>query len=105
MLADVRNPTALSARQRAYFDWASGYLALANTDFARAREFFETVTIERLRTSNDRSILACHLAQVAIGLRDDKAARVELERARSHTHKPGVDLLIKSIENELSAEA
>ena len=105
LLADVHSPTALSAAQRSYFDWASGYLALADTDFARARRYLETVKRERLRTSNERSILACHPAQAAAAMGDRSAAKVELDLARSQTHKPGVDLLIENIENDLSTEA
>jgi outer membrane PBP1 activator LpoA protein len=101
LLREVRHPSALSPVQRAYYGWATGYLALAERDYARARHHFDTVEHIRLRTTNDRSILACHRAQAAAGSGDLDMARSELERARSQPHKPGVDLLIDKIEKEL----
>jgi len=101
LLREVRHPSALSPVQRAYYGWATGFLALSERDYAGARHHFDRVEHARLRTTNDRSILACHRAQAAAGAGDPDCARSELERARSQPHKPGVDLLIDSIEQEL----
>jgi outer membrane PBP1 activator LpoA protein len=103
LLEEVRHPAALSPIQRAYHDWAAGYLALSARDYPRAGQHLEAVETGRLRTSNDRSILSCHRAQAAAGQGDAEAARSELARARSSPHKPGVDMLIESIERDLSA--
>ena len=105
LLRQVRHPSALSPVQRAYYGWASGYLALSQRDYAGARSHLDTVEAGRLRTTNDRSILSCHRAQVAAGAGDPGLARAELDRARAQPHKPGVDLLIESIEKDLPGAA
>lgn len=102
LLREVRRPSALSHVQRAYYGWANGYLALSQRDYAGARHHLDAVEDVRLRTSNDRSILSCHRAQAAAGAGDPGMARAQLEQARAQAHKPGVDLLIESIEKELS---
>jgi hypothetical protein len=101
LLREVRFPSALTRAQRAYYGWALGFLSLSGRDYRNARRLLDRVDAGRLRTSNDRSILDCHRAQAAAGAGDPAAARAELERARAQPHKPGVDLLIGSIDDDL----
>lgn len=98
LIAKVREPERLTDQNRAYYHWIRGMLALERGDLAPAREHLETAGRGKLRTANDRSIVACQTAEVCARLGDRAAAQVYLTNARAQPHKPQVDELIAKVE-------
>jgi hypothetical protein len=50
-----------------------------------------------LRTENDRSLVHCLLAEVALQEADKATAREHLHHARALQHRPDVDKLIRKL--------
>ena len=82
LIGKVFDPNSLNPQSRAYYHWVHGMLALKHGDLNRARDFLDLAATGKLRTSNDRSMVACTLTQIALAKGDRVAAEEQLQKAR-----------------------
>ncbi len=104
LITKISDPSKLNSQNRAYYNWVKGAVAMSRGEYGQAKDFFELAASGALRTSNDRSAIACCLAEIAAKTGDQTAANEQLEKARSEPHKPGIDGVISDIEKMLQAE-
>jgi hypothetical protein len=102
LLNQILSPAWLRSQDRAYYEFFRGVLATEREDWEASRDHFPTALRHNLRTSNDRAMVECALAEALLRAGDPAAARNQLEAARSHDHKPEVDLAIREVEEMLS---
>ena len=101
----VRWPRLLSPRYRGYYNWLQGVGLAIEGRIAPARDHLLQARRWRFRTENDRSIMECQLADMAIRCGEPAQAWSHLGRARTLRHHPRVDTLIASVEARIPAEA
>lgn len=102
LIDKVLHPDSLNDQHRAYFNWIKGVLAGKENDLTTARKFLIAAQDGELRTMNDRCIVACLLAEIALKLDDPVEARAQLDLVRSQPHKPQVDAMVEAIEAMMS---
>jgi hypothetical protein len=102
LLDQVLCPDWLRSQDRAYYEFLRGILATEREDWGTARDHFLTALRHNLRTSNNRAMVECALAETLLSAGDPDAAREHLDMARSHDHKPEVELAIRKVEDMLS---
>ncbi|WP_127476845.1 hypothetical protein [Sulfurivermis fontis] len=85
-LRSVRWPQLLSPRSRAYYHWLRGVLEAADGRLEAARVHLLVAATGALRTENDRSLVQCLLAELALqqGNRAAAAEHVRLANALGH---------------------
>jgi hypothetical protein len=98
LLRKVADPEKLNPQARAYHDWIKGVVTTARGELEQARPYLESAVGGALRTSNDRSLALCCLAEVAAKSGNRGEAGEILERARAEPHTPSVDQVIANIE-------
>ena len=96
-------PRLLSKRNQAYQHWMEGVLLAAECQFSLAREQLLMASSGEIQTENDRSLIQCLLAEVAMQLDDCIAARDHLALARRLQHHEQVDRMIAAGEARLQA--
>lgn len=96
-LALVRWPNLLDAESLAYYHWLKGVVDVADNRFAAAKVHLLVASSGQLRTENDRSLVHCLLAEVALQERDIALARQHLHHARALQHHPEVDRMISNL--------
>lgn len=101
----VRWPRLLSPRYRGYYHWLQGVGLAIEGRIAPARDHLLQARRWRFRTENDRSIMECQLADMAIRCGEPAQAWSHLGHARTLRHHPRVDTLIASVEARIPAEA
>ena len=101
----VRWPRLLSPRYRGYYHWLQGVGLAIEGRIAPARDHLLQARRWRFRTENDRSIMECQLADMAIRCGEPAQAWGHLGHARTLRHHPTVDTLIASVEARIPAEA
>ena len=101
----VRWPRLLSPRWRAYYHWLQGVALVIEGRVFPARDHLLAARRWRFRTTNDRSIMECQLADMAIRCGEPAQAWGHLRHARGLEHHPVVDALIASVEARIPAEA
>jgi hypothetical protein len=101
----VRWPRLLSPRYRGYYHWLQGVGLAVEGRLAPARDHLLQARRWRFRTENDRSIMECQLADMAIRCGEPAQAWSHLGHARVLRHHPVVDTLIASVEARIPAEA
>jgi hypothetical protein len=101
----VRWPRLLSPRYRGYYHWLQGVGLAIEGRIAPARDHLLQARRWRFRTENDRSIMECQLADMAIRCGEPAQAWSHLGHARTLRHHPVVDTLIASVEARIPAEA
>lgn len=101
----VHWPRLLSPRWRAYYHWLQGVTLAVEGRIAPARDHLLQARRWRFRTENDRSIMECQLADMAIRCGEPAQAWGHLRQARTLVHHPVVDALIASVEDRIPAEA
>jgi uncharacterized membrane-anchored protein len=102
-LRQVRDPARLRKQDRAYYEFLAGVAAQGRGDLGGARAHLTAAATGRLRTDNMRSIVQCHLAEVALASGDSDGAREHLDAARRLSHAPAVDRVIGDLEGRLPA--
>ncbi len=103
LLVHVLWPGALTPQNRAYFHWLHGVLAVSDLRFEDARQHLLEAAAGAIQTENDRSLIQCLLAEVALNLGDPRAARDHLQLARELQHPAGVDRMIAQLERRLGS--
>jgi hypothetical protein len=101
----VRWPRLLSPRWRAYYHWLQGVALAIEGRLAPARDHLLQARRWRFRTENERSIMECQLADMAIRCGEPAQAWGHLSQARRFVHHSAVDALIASVEDRIPAEA
>jgi hypothetical protein len=100
-LRQVRDPARLRPQDRAYYEFLAGVVAQGRGELDRARVHLTAAASGRLRTDNVRSIVQCHLAEVALASGDGAGARWHLGEAHRLPHAPAVDGVISGLEAKL----
>jgi len=96
-LVQIRWPNLLDAESLAYYRWLKGVIEVADGRFAAAKVHLLVAASGSLRTENDRSLVHCLLAEVALQEADKATAREHLHHARALQHRPDVDKLIHKL--------
>lgn len=104
-LAHALWPTLMSARNRAYHDWMAGVVAAADCRFEAAHELLLRAAAGAIQTENDRSLIQCLLAEVALRRGDCPTAAAHLQLARRLEHPPQVERMIERIDERRRAVA
>lgn len=100
----VRWPRLLSPRWRSYYHWLQGVALAVEGRIPPARDHLLQARRWRFRTENDRSIMECQLADMAIRCGEPAQAWGHLRHARGLRHHPVVDALIAHVERRIPAE-
>lgn len=102
LLAQVKRPEQLSARDRAYFELASGLVEASRAENQRAEQHLQVALANDLRTDNDRALAEAVLSQllVARGARDE--AKSIIDRAVTRTCRPAIAQRIKNLHEDLA---
>ena len=98
LLDQIAFPDRLRSSDRAYYEMLRGMLAGEREEWATARDHFQRALEHDLRTSNDRCIVECALAEALLGCGETVAAGEHLELARTHRHKPELTVGIRKLE-------
>ncbi|MDH5784811.1 MAG: hypothetical protein OEZ16_04285 [Chromatiales bacterium] len=96
-LQQVRWPQWLSPQSNAYYYWLKGVKEAADGRYAAAKVHLLVAINGELKSQNDRSLLHCLLAEIAIQEEDGESARGHLKHAAALQHHPEVDRIIKSL--------
>lgn len=94
-------PWLLARRKRAYHHWMQGVVMVAECRFAEAREHLLLAAAGDIQTENDRSLIQCLLAEVALQLEDWAVAQDHLHLARNLEHHTRIDAMIATLERRL----
>lgn len=94
-------PRLLSRRKSAYQHWMLGVLDASECRFPAAREQLLLAAAGDIQTENDRCLIQCLLAEVALRLEDWAAAQEHLRLARNLDHHQQVDGMISTVERRL----
>jgi hypothetical protein len=94
-------PRLLSRQNQAYQNWMEGVVLAADCRFAQAREKLLVAAAGAIQTENDRSLIQCLLAEVAIRQQDWNSARDHLALAKRLKHHEQVDRMIAVGEERL----
>jgi hypothetical protein len=100
----VRWPRLLSPRWRPYYHWLQGVSLVIEGRIPPARDHLLEARRWRFRAENDRSIMECQLADMAIRCGEPAQAWGHLRHARGLRHHPHVDTLINAVEARIPAE-
>ncbi len=96
-LSQVRWPQLLSPQSLAYYNWLKGVKEVADERYAAAKVHLLVAINGELKTQNDRSLLHCLLAEIAIQEGEGQTAREHLKHACALEHHPEVDRIIQSL--------
>lgn len=96
-LTQVRWPSLLDAESLAYYHWLKGVIEMADARFAAAKVQLLVAASGQLRTENDRALVHCLLAEVALQEADKPTAQEHLRLARALQHHPNVDRMINTL--------
>lgn len=105
LLQMVRRPERLSAQSLAYYLWIRGAVEADHGNLEEARGHLLGALNGPLRSSNDRCVVACTLAQIELKAGNATAAGEFLERAKTEAHGPAADAVIQEIEKKIEGEA
>lgn len=96
-LQQIRWPQMLSPQSLAYYNWLKGVKEVADERYAAAKVHLLVAINGELKTQNDRSLLHCLLAEIAIQEEQGDTAREHLKHAAALEHHPEVDRIIQSL--------
>ncbi len=101
LLLEVRWTQYLSPVSRAYYHWLLGVAEAADGRLAAARVQLLVAVGGELRSSNDRCLIHCLLAELALQMEDEAEAREHLRIARSLEHHREVGGMLGALEQRL----
>ena len=96
-LQQVRWPSLLSPQSLAYYNWLKGVKEVTDERYAAAKVHLLVAINGELKTQNDRSLLHCLLAEIAIQEEEGDTAREHIKHASALEHHPEVDRIIQSL--------
>jgi len=96
-LSQIHWPRLLDRESLAYYHWQKGVVEVADSRFAAGKVHLLVAASGQLRTENDRSLVHCLLAEVALQEAQPGEAREHLHHARALQHHPNVDRMIASL--------
>ncbi len=96
-LQQVRWPQLLSPQSHAYYSWLKGVKEVSEQRYAAAKVHLLLAINGKLKTQNDRSLLHCLLAEIALQEGESDTAREHLKHAAALEHHPEVDRIIQSL--------
>ena len=96
-MVQIRWPNLLTQESRAYYHWLKGVIDMADSRFAAAKVHLLVAASGQLRTENDRSLVHCLLAEVALQENEADVAREHLHHARALQHHPDADRIIRNL--------
>ncbi len=94
-------PGLLTPSKRAYYHWMEGVALASECRFPAAREQLLLAATGAIQTENDRCLIQCLLAEVAVQLEQWTAAAEHLRLARNLEHYPRIDAMIEGLEQRL----
>lgn len=94
-------PQYLSPTSLAYYHWLKGVIESADERYAAARVHLLVSASGQLLTENDRSLVQCLLAEVALQDGDLETARQHAHMANSLEHHNDVARIIQSLTSRL----
>lgn len=100
-LQQVRWPQLLSPQSNAYYNWLRGVMAAADGRYAAAKVHLLVAINGELKSQNDRSLLHCLLAEIALQEGEGDTAREHLKHAGALEHHPEVDRIIRSLSQRI----
>lgn len=101
-LALIRWPNLLNREAKSYYHWMRGVVEMSDGRLEAAKVQLLVATTGRLRTTNDRSLVQCLLAEIGLQSGDRTAARQHVAFARELAHHEQVDRIIARLERRLS---
>lgn len=102
-LQQVRWPQLLSAQSLAYYNWLKGVNEVADERYAAAKVHLLVAINGELKTQNDRCLLHCLLAEIALQEGEADTAREHLKHAAALEHHPEVNRIIQALGNRIPA--
>ncbi len=96
-LQQVRWPKLLSSQSLAYYNWLKGVKEVTDERYAAAKVHLLVAINGELKTQNDRSLLHCLLAEIALQEDEAEIAREHLKHAAALQHHPEVNRIIQSL--------
>lgn len=96
-LSQVHWPKLLDTESLAYYHWLKGVVDVSDGRFAAAKVHLLVAASGQLRTENDRSLVHCLLAEVALQESSMQEASEHLRHARALKHHPEVDRMIAAL--------
>jgi len=100
-LLQTRWPNLLDTEAQSYYHWLKGVIEVADARFAAAKVHLLVAASGKLRTENDRSLVHCLLAEVALQENAVHEAEEHLRHARALQHHPNVDRMIAALSSRL----
>ncbi|MCW8917542.1 MAG: hypothetical protein OQL08_01820 [Gammaproteobacteria bacterium] len=101
-LQQVRWPQLLSPQSLAYYNWLKGVKEIAEQRYAAAKVHLLVAINGELKTQNDRCLLHCLLAEIALQEEEGDLAREHIKHATTLEHRPEVNRIIQSLTQRLS---
>lgn len=102
-LTQVRWPNLLDAESLAYYHWLKGVIEMADARFAAAKVHLLVAASGQLRTENDRALVHCLLAEVALQEDEIAVAQEHLHHARALQHHPEADRIIQNLTSRMES--
>lgn len=101
LLEQVKWPNFLNKEALAYYHWLKGVVDVSDGRLTAAKVHLLVAATGQLRTENDRCLVQCLLAEVALQGGDKQAAQEHLNLARNLEHHPNVDAIISKLSTRL----
>lgn len=101
-LKQVYWPQLLSPQSNAYYNWLKGVKEASDGRLAAAKVHFLVAINGELTTQNDRSLLHCLLAEIALQDSEPEIAREHLKHAMALEHHPDVERILRSLSQRIN---
>ncbi len=101
LLASVKRPESLAARERAYYELASGFVSAARGQNEEAERHLRAVNGAALHADDERALGETVLAQLLIARSEIVEATAVLDRAATRNCRPAVAERIRALRAEL----
>lgn len=105
LLQAVPEPARLTVEDRAYYHWLRGLTLAEDGQLGSAKTELLAAAEGRLRTENDRSLVHCHLAALALQAKEFSIVDGYLDQARRLAHHSEVGDMIRRLQEQLNDAA
>ena len=93
----------LSPRSLAYYHWLRGIVDVTDNRLAAARVHLLVAASGQLHTENDRCLVQCLLAEIAVKNGDHPAAKQHLQLAGNLAHYRSVGNILRDLAKRIAA--